>query len=117
MSSSVGLVEKILNTINTKEYVTACSQKWIASQKAKDDGDAYKERCWKCGVKNNYTEKKAHVKFRALTFPVTCLNTNETRAVVQLTGSSAKKFEKILKNGAKIEDERLDQACSFLFWS
>ena len=81
----------------------ACSQKWTASQKAKDDGDAYKERCWKCGVKNKYSEKKVNVKFRALTFPVTCLGSNETRAVVQLTGSAAKKFEKILKNGAKIE--------------
>ncbi len=80
-----------------------CSQKWIASQKAKDDGDAHKERCWKCGAKNNYSEKKVNVKFRALTFPVTCLGSNETRAIVQLTGSAAKKFEKILKPGAKIE--------------
>ena len=80
-----------------------CGQKWIASQKAKDDGDAHKERCWKCGIKNNYSEKKVNVKFRALTFPVTCLGSNETQAVVQLTGSAAKKFEKILKPGAKIE--------------
>jgi hypothetical protein len=80
-----------------------CNQAWVASQKDVDKGNKAKERCWKCGEKNNYTEAKKSIAYREIKFPVTTPNCNDTLAYVSLTGDPAKKLESVLRPGSVIE--------------
>lgn len=81
----------------------ACGQGWVASQKDVDRGTKAKERCWKCGAVNNYTENKANIAYREIKFPVTTPGCNDTVAYVSLTGEPAKKLEAVLRPGSVIE--------------
>ena len=80
-----------------------CNQGWVASQKDVDNGNKAKERCWKCGGKNNYSENKANIAYREIKFPVTTPDCNDTLAYVSLTGDPAKKLESVLRPGSVIE--------------
>ena len=80
-----------------------CSQAWVASQKDVDKGNKAKERCWKCGAVNNYTENKVSIAYREIKFPVTTPDCNDTLAYVSLTGDPAKKLESVLRPGSVIE--------------
>ena len=80
-----------------------CGQAWVASQKDVDNSNKAKERCWKCGVVNNYKETKADIAYREIKFPVTTPGCNDTVAYVSLTGEPARKLESVLRPGSVIE--------------
>ena len=80
-----------------------CGQSWVASQKDVDNSNKAKERCWKCGVVNNYKETKADIAYREIKFPVTTPGCGDTVAYVSLTGEPAKKLEAVLRPGSVIE--------------
>ena len=92
--------------VSYKQYqrkCNKCNQSWVASQKDVDNGNKAKERCWKCGEKNNYTEQKKNIAYREIKFPVTTPGCNDTIAYVSLTGQPAKQLESVLRPGSIIE--------------